>query len=615
MFTSEVKKLSDRIAGLERREATIQQVQQLEQNGNIVGGKIFFSSIVDLNRIKNNVFLGTVIIGIHGDVSLTNTSRVAACISGCTLVDCVVEGNSFLKDCAMMQGVYVGPGCVLISNGPITSQPQALYGMGSEVVLCEETGTRSILSHPDFCSLETVAAAIESRKSRSLFNEQILEDIECGVGKFNLKFMATVFTSDVSLLHTSSVDSCWFSSGVSVCSGQVSKSIFFSQSKVSNAIVHSSIVGRNVSIDGYAVVEHSILCDYSKVSVHGKVVHSLLGSYSGVESGECVSSLIGPFVGFHHQSLCIATYWPAGRGNMGYGANVGSNHSGKAPDCELLAGEGMFFGLATVVKFPCNFSKAVYSLIASGVSCLPQRLEMPFSLINTGSLPSQYPGLNEISPGWILSDNMFTLIRNEEKFATRQDKQDARVVYEHQVFRPDTMRLVTAARDKLTGVKSRGNDAIYTEADIDGIGKNYLREPARQRAIDTYSFILRWYGLRGLYRRISLKGVEQVGSEIEAWPAQGTGDSEWEHCLEVLVKERMNLRETKSLLEEFAKLDFLISSNCVSSKTKDDVRGAKIIGPSYADLHPPASEHAVCVKVKRRSAEIESNVARIVSRL
>ena len=45
--------------------------------------------------------------------------------------------------------------------------------------------------------------------------------------------------------------------------------------------------------------------------------------------GECLHCLVGPFVGFHHQSLLIATIWPLGRGNVGYGANVGSNHTSR----------------------------------------------------------------------------------------------------------------------------------------------------------------------------------------------------------------------------------------------------------------------------------------------
>ena len=648
MFQTEVETVAARISNLlssRVREATSDEITKLEKNGNLVSGKIFCAPNFSdhINNIRNNVLMGTVVLNLDsGRVDLgqsgSNLPALPPSVIGCTLSDVIVDGNSFLKDSAMIHSCFIASGCVLIGNGIISGNTATeAYGVGSEIVLCEETGTRSILSHPDCCSLESVCAGIQSRAARVDFNNNV-SSFQKSLSTYLscsevAKFMGTVLLERCVIMRATGIKSSWLRSGVSITSAEVHASIVSEKAVIENAMIENSIIGRNVSINGFAVVEHSILCEYSKISVHGKVVHSIVGSYSGVESGECVSSLIGPFVGFHHQSLCIATYWPGGRGNIGYGANVGSNHSGKAPDCELLAGEGLFFGLATVIKFPCNFINAPYSLIASGVTCLPQRMEMPFSLINTGSLAAQLPGYNEISPAWVLSDNMFTLIRNEDKFGKRQ-KKDASVTYDYEIFRPDIMRLVIKARAMLLNVKTAksGPDAIYTEADIEGLGKNYLREHTRQRAIDTYSFVLRWYGLRGLYRRIMAVGEDAVAREIDAIRAPSVSDGvisgtnltktvmnrpeeDWKHCIEVLEMERMNLKETKSLLEEFSKLDFLISANCVSSKAKDDVRGSKIVGNLYSEFHQPAHEHAVCIKAKKLSAEIEANVAKIVSRL
>ena len=60
-------------------------------------------------------------------------------------------------------------------------------------------------------------------------------------------------------------------------------------------------------------------------------------------------------------------------------------------------------------------------MIATGVTTPPQRLEFPFSLINIpvhrpeGARPSQ----NELFPGWVLSDNLYMVLRNEAKFEKR----------------------------------------------------------------------------------------------------------------------------------------------------------------------------------------------------
>ena len=83
----------------------------------------------------------------------------------------------------------------------------------------------------------------------------------------------------------------------------------------------------------------------------------------------------------HHQSLLIGAFWPEGKGNIGYGANVGSNHTSKSADQEIWPGEGVFFGLGCSIKFPTNFTAAPYTIVATGVTTLAQKVEFPFSLI------------------------------------------------------------------------------------------------------------------------------------------------------------------------------------------------------------------------------------------
>src|SRR5208282_4258957 len=170
-----------------------------------------------------------------------------------------------------------------------------------------------------------------------------------------------------------------------------------------------------------ALVERSVLTEHSHAERHGKVTHSILGPNTGVAEGEVTASLLGPFVSFHHQALLIATLWPEGKGNVAYGANVGSNHTSKAPDQEFWPGEGMFLGLGVNIKFPADFSKAPYSIITCGVTTLPQKVMFPFSMINLPSAMQRgiSPAFNEIIPAWLLTDNLYTLKRNEGKYQAR----------------------------------------------------------------------------------------------------------------------------------------------------------------------------------------------------
>src|SRR5262249_19003119 len=184
---------------------------------------------------------------------------------------------------------------------------------------------------------------------------------------------------------------------------------------LSGAAVVGSLLQWGSRVEGGALVERSVLTEHSAVERHGKVSASILGPNTAVAQGEVTSALLGPFVGFRHQALLIAAIWPEGRGNVSHGANVGANHSSRAPDQEARFGEGTFLGLGVNVKYPIDLSRAPYCFVACGVTLPPQRVLYPFALINVPSGPRpDVPGCyNEIVPGWGLSDNLYALKRTE----------------------------------------------------------------------------------------------------------------------------------------------------------------------------------------------------------
>ena len=267
-----------------------------------------------------------------------------------------------------------------------------------------------------------------------------------------------------------------------------------------------------------------------------------------VEEGEVSSSLVGPFVGFHHQALLVAAFWPEGRGNIGYGANVGSNHTGKRNDQEIWPGEGVFYGLGCSIKYPCNLSEAPYTLVATGVTALPQRLSMPFSLMNTPGerIPGVSPSFNEVMPGWVLSDNMYGVFRNTIKFEKRQAaalRRDARAAPSGTVFgftteivRQDTVTLMVTARAALVRVAGKhrlhtaAGHPVYTDSDLAGglgIGKNYMLEKSRAAAVATYSTYIEFFALQQICKamqagRVSLAEVTEL-LQARATAATATG--------------------------------------------------------------------------------------------
>ena len=185
---------------------------------------------------------------------------------------------------------------------------------------------------------------------------------------------------------------------------------------------HSSISSSTSSL--------ALLAGHTSVSSSHTLFSTIVGPSSHLSSGETHASILGPLSNQHHQSLLISCIAPLGRINVGYGANVGSNHTGRSADQEVYVGEGCFLGLTICVKFPLNLSASPYSIVAAGVSAPPSRVAFPFSLIAeqlddsrglsvvAQDCPPRH--LNQLHPGWLLTSTLYTIARNDSKFAARQ---------------------------------------------------------------------------------------------------------------------------------------------------------------------------------------------------
>lgn len=377
-----------------------------------------------------------------------------------------------------------------------------------------------------------MAARIATERS----NTTLLEDYDAFVDDYVTALSAssnqqpgdlTIVSRDARLLRCSRVEASYIGDSAvvddcdvrccSVLSTATERSVLSGKSLVRHALVQFGASVRDLS-----VVERVLLCDCAHVERHAVVLSAVLGANTGVAEGEVTSSLVGPFVGFHHQALLIASVWPEGKGNVGYGANVGSNHTLKAPDQELLPGEGVFFGLGCNVKFPCNLRASPYAVIATAVSTLPQRVAMPFALINTPShvIPGLSPAINEISPGWVLASSLFTVLRNERKFRTRNTS--PRTAIESRILdRADIVALMKQARAALATAAEttlripETCERVFTDRHIQGLGKNYLRESARAAGMTAYTFFIRLFALENLLALVE-RGAVSVDDRVGA---------------------------------------------------------------------------------------------------
>jgi hypothetical protein len=570
---------------------------------------------MDVGRFANCTFVGDVVFGsFEGELAVFPGVAVPTGLYNSTIVDSVVESNSLVQNTTMMAKTLVRSSSAVMGCGSVVCSGSTTFGNGILLPVGVEIGGRDVPCYAEM-TLSTAVAVGANRsdpKPQASFFDAVkkysaaatsqVNIFEPGSRILNCPRVVDAFVGTSSILEGSEVES------VTLLSDAKEPVHIHGGARVRNALLQWGC-----DIDTMSVVNNALMCEHSDAERHAKVLDSIIGPNSGVAEGEVTSCLVGPFVGFHHQALLIACFWPSGKGNVGYGANVGSNHTLKAPDQELWPGEGNFFGLGICIKYPSNFVQAPYTVFATGITTLPQTLTMPFSLVNGAGeiIPTLSPAFNEISPGWVLSDALFSVLRNDSKFASRNKA--TRNAISPDVFRPEIVDMMEAACERLAGAEGKAKlvdgagNPVFTDKECSGIGKNYMKEASRAKAVEAYKFFCRYYALRGLYNKLVGGGVS-----ADAVLTAGAGDdARWAHELSTLVKaygvDTLQQAAPKAmvarLMHDLAAAQREVAESAELSKSRDDKRGVKTI-PDYDDVHSPASEEKVVVAANVLAGEI-----------
>jgi len=581
------------VLGDQVRQLTPEEVETLVKNGNYCGNwdNVLVAEDFTPDRVFKSNFFGKCVIGSFKakNVAVDSDLGYPAGIYNSTLADCQVASDALVMNVGSLSGYVVWEGAVVFNCDSVIAG-ETTFGNGKEIGIAIETGGREVLTYAEINIpvAEKVAGSRADKELQDAYSKFIAKYVEA------VKSPMGIICKNALIRNTPKVANTFVGEAALIDAATLVKDVTILSNPdevteiTDGAYVTGSILQWGSEAASMAIVDTSILTEHSHAERHGKVTESILGPNTGVAEGECTASLCGPFVGFHHQSLLIAAFWPEGKGNVGYGANVGSNHTGKAPDQEIWCGEGTFFGLGVNIKMPTDFSSAPYCIVATAVNALGQKLEMPFSLINTPAarLKGISPAYNEIMPGWVLSDNIFSIKRNEGKYAKRNKAKRTDFIFE--VFRPDIVDLMIEARKRLLSVKE--TKEFYTDRDIKGIGKNYLSEAFRKKGIEAYSFYLKYYALKGLKNKVAELMKEGKAGEIATVLEKETDCTRWEHERKILLEECKE-RDVKILLGQYVEMIVKIAEDVEGSKAKDDRRGVRII-PDYAEAHESAKDNS-----------------------
>jgi len=521
-----------------------------------------------------------------------------------------IGDNCFIKDAEWIENYTIDRKARIVSCGEISFSGYGELIIGKWIQATNEVKSRQVLVYEEIDLEEAEFMARYAHRS------DIRQEMEGPVSRYRaqLKVEKGYIGENVIIKHSGEIRNCFVSAGTmidnvtalrdTVIWGSIEEPVELRD----GVLVEKALLQWGCKVESMAIVNQAVMIEYSEVERHGKLTLSILGPNSLLGEGEITSSFCGPFVAMHHQSLLVAGFWAAGKGNMGYGANVGSNHTAKAPDQEIWIGEGVFWGLGVSIKYPCNLIRSPYSIIATGVVMLPQKIEMPFSLINLPSetIPGLSPAYNAIMPGWVLSDDMFMILRNSVKFRKRDKARRNRFPYA--IFRPDTIEMILKARSDLQQVSPIRE--IYTLHEIPSIGKNYMKEESRLKAIKTYSFYIRYFALQSLYQK-TLALIEQNQDPKSLWRNDQDPDSVL--VLDILSRELPG-RSLRDYCQEYLNDQERVTNDIYRSKRKDDIRGREIID-DYESVLTLADDNEFILFMREELEQTRRQVDEIMNRL
>ena len=478
------------------RNLTAEEVTTLEKNGNRCEdwNRVLVEANFDPARVQRSVFMGDVRLpAFYGTLLLPGDVSFPTGIYDSLVHNCIVE-NALVYKVSMLSNVLVRSSAVVHNVGTLVSSGKINFMIGSTMSVGNEMGGRELFVFPDI-TMDLVEAQL-FHKAESDVQQSFEEQLKNFREEISLPFGVVGKGAVVS--NTNIVRNSWIGAHARVeGAAKIRNTIILSSLEESTHIYDSVIIENSdlqmgVKVHTGAEVQRSVLMSRSKVGCKAIVKSSIVAPCCHIEEGEVNSSYMGPLTQMHHHSLLIAALWPDGCGNLGYGANVGSNHTGRMPDQEIMPGQGMFFGLGVNVKFPANYRESPFTLIASGVTTMPQRVKFPFSLIRSGDpqLMGVPARLNEILPAWNYARNAYALDRNIYKYAQR-----GKGAVPNSYFSLYGAETVHYAFDAYCRLQVNQVQDVYTKEHIDGLGENFLRERVRQKALKTYGEYLERYVL------------------------------------------------------------------------------------------------------------------------
>lgn len=280
------------------KSAGIIEIYTLERQGCTAAdwSTVYLDDNCDLSRIRDCRFSGRVEIGAIAELR-------SAAIGDCRMN----SGVSIVNVRGHLRGLRIGRGVVIADVGTIESEPEASYGIGTEVAVLDETGSRPVHLYPGLSAQLATLMAMHPRWAEEHLLPRLQE-----------KYASRPFPYDLS-------DGCRVVGCQLLQNVHVGKEVSIEGAKrlVNGAVINNAAPGKGLAgvgadvdaenfliEDGYAgggALLRNVYVGQGASLDKGFTAHdSLFFANSAMENGEACAVLAGPYsVSMHKSTLLI----------------------------------------------------------------------------------------------------------------------------------------------------------------------------------------------------------------------------------------------------------------------------------------------------------------------
>ena len=445
------------------RPLTSQEIEQLQLLGNRAEdwSLVQVDNTLDVNLIRNNVFMGRVSLGamaqgyVHdGDLHLPEG------LYNSMLANAVVGDHCAVHNVHMLSGYTVGDHCLLFNVDEITATVPAVENDYPWIEPMNENGGRRILPFSGM----TIGDAYLWAKYRDHAN--MVQHLE----SMTRRLLATPEGCYGHIGSHAIIKNTRTLHNVAVLSDEETPT------RIEDCVVLADgVVGYGCTCEYGCIAMRFVLGEHVHLEFGVRLNDTVVGDNSTIARCEVGNNIIFPAHEQHHNNSFLIASLVMGQSNLAAGCTVGSNHNGRTADNEIVAGRGFWPGLCTSLKHSSSF--ASYCLLAKGAYPAELSITLPFALVNNNASKHCL----EVMPAYWWMYNMYALARNTSKYQKRDKRKRKIQNIEFETLAPDTVEEIIEGRKLLevwvakAYLRKKGEvPEQYEYYDLRECGKNLL---------------------------------------------------------------------------------------------------------------------------------------------